>query len=197
MASLISFISYKPPSFKIENGRLYMLQGMRKYGVRSVREFEKIVKPWNTTNKPQFTFELSGTGAGSEYVMVTVRTEDPVFHYVDKGVPAHVIKSKKPFVTGKMRADARKSGTQWKFKHGIDASFKAGSSPGSLTVVSSQSKFREFYLSLNQDINWPGIEARDFSTSIQTKLEEEKSLADQINEELKKAEDSQTLKFFS
>lgn len=167
MTDVIKFTTDKFPEFKTDTLRLSLLAGMREYGQDTIKEFDKVVSKWNTSDKPEFTYNLSGTGKNDEILNVWISTEDRVFHYVDKGVPAHNINPSK----------YRKTGTS-----GL---YSAGSAPGTLDTTKA-SKHSGFYLNLNWIIPWPGIKAREFSRQIKEKVEDKEALAERIHRVLVK-----------
>ena len=155
--STINFTEIRPAEFDDQFYRLDLLHAMDSWAQDAIKEFNKTTEFWDKSRRPVFTRSLSTVADGRTKISITVSTTDPVYNWLVQGVSAHPIKKVKDF----------KSGT-W----GL---FKAGSLPGTLRVrQGGKVKIKgngEFYLSLNWEIPWPGIKARNYYELVRHTME--------------------------
>ena len=149
----VTFEEIRPRAFDSSFFRLPLLHEMDKLADEALVEFRNVVKFWHS-DMPTFERKLT-TKAKNDFVYVDIVTDNPAFDWLDKGVKGHLIYPRKDRVSGT-------SGT-----------YKAGSLPGTLQVNPNGGNkvIDGNYLNLNQVIDWPGIQARNWSTLIKDKVE--------------------------
>ena len=166
----VIFEAVRAPEFDDKFYRAPLFFAMSTFGKRAVKEFDDVASFWHS-NRPKFQAKLNTGASGGDHIWVDIVTENPVFFYVDRGVPGHLIYPRKDRVSGT-------AGT-----------YIPGSLPGTLSVdpVGGRKVLDGYYLNLNQIIDWPGIVARNWSDQIEQKLDREYNLRDKLQEALNKA----------
>lgn len=156
--SLITWVEIRPKEFDIKGiTRLEFLHELTETADRVVSEYNKTTVYWKN-NRPVFTRKVhTNYGGNKELIGFDVYTDNPVYKFIDFGVKGHVIQP----------------GPKEEGPKGTWGTYKAGSLPGTLQVdrTGGTKVIGSGYLSLNQVINWPGIEARRFTELIKEKLE--------------------------
>lgn len=144
----VRFEAIRAPQWDDQYLRAFMLGAVREFAEEKVKQFDKTVSYWKS-GKPKFSWSVS-TKKGED-ITATISYDNPIYGYIDKGVPGHVIAAPQ-----KVRRFTK--------------TFGAGSTPGTLSVGGSVQRSSE-WVSINKDINWPGIRARNFSERIRDESE--------------------------
>jgi len=166
----IKFEAIRPPQFNSQFYRKNLVFEMGAFGREAVKEFSKVTKFFKS-NRPKFSYNLNTIAEGRTRVEVSVSTDNPLFFWLDQGVPAHDIIPRKRFISGT-------SGT-----------YHSASLPGTLsTDPAGGTKIIDGrYLNLNWVVPWSGIRAREWTRLIREKMESEYSLADRLQTALNKS----------
>lgn len=161
---LIRFEAIRPPELDTSYLRIYMIGILSEYGKRAVSKLRAVTKYWHS-NRPEFDYKMSTSK--NENISVVVTTDNPVFHYVNKGVDGHLIYPK--IVEG---------------PKGTAGTYVAGSIPNTLITdpLGGRKILDGNYLNLYQIIDWPGIQPRQWTNLINEDLFYEYNLQDKMRE---------------
>lgn len=155
----IRFDAVRAKQFDDRAVRFELIKVMGEFGNDLIKEYHKTTETW--TRHPRFYRNLSTIAESKTKIEVWVHTPDVVWNAIDQGVPPRELPAQKE----------GKSGT-W-------GTFSAKTIPGVLTSLPGGKVHTPGkYFSLNWNIPWSGIEARNWSELI--KQENELELEERI-----------------
>ena len=143
MSDVFQFKAIKPKKLQVDKIRLEILNALRAEGRDVTKEYEKTTATWK--GKPKFE-TLIGLNRPPGGASVFVGTDNKIYGYVDKGVPARIIRPRRAKALRFMAGSRAKTSPR-----------HIGSGPGGASgPVVFASIIRR----------WPGIKAREFSETI-------------------------------
>lgn len=145
MTGVIRFTAIRAPQFDDNAFRLRMVSAIREFSEETIKEFEETTSYWKS-GRPKFTYKMS-TGKGHD-ISTEILYDNPVYGYIDKDVPGHVLKEVR-----------------------VGKTFGSGSMPGTLTVQQVPARDSKSVLTIKEGTWWPGIAARHFGQQILDSLE--------------------------
>ena len=144
MTGVIKFTAIRAPQFDDKVIRPFIVGAVREFSEVAIKEFDKTASYWKS-GKPKFTYRMS-TSRGQDLTS-EILYDNPVYGYIDKGVPGHALKEVR-----------------------VGETFGSGSMPGTLSVQPVPTGDPKSVLTIKEGTWWSGIKARHFGEQINESL---------------------------